>query len=418
MSTARGADDRHRSSMERLVAAAVSVLAEDTRGVIMRGLDRKRVATRAAMSRTVVHRLVPTPEDLLTVVAGAVLGPEPVEEYFDQVAGWIDDRNAVLSSTGGPFAAIRAVSREHFEQLAADPAYPLIVLFCAVVRDQPELRAVAQATYGRAEEEYAAAFQELLRPTGAEPLPSLTFEAVSRAATAVVEGFALRRLVDDSVTPDEVADVLELLLGSMLYQREPMTPTDRGAARDTLSMQEILGAASTVAGRMGASTTIRMVEDELGVEHGALDAIVGDRDGLVDSFWNEFATTTFALQLQRHRDGDDDLSPIRRALAALTEHALAHPGMVRMHLMCWLDTGVSPIRRQARDPLARVLQRHLLQTANAPLPAEARRIALNAIHALFMHVVREPPPSDRMHRRTVDAWVESAFSPVRAALRP
>jgi hypothetical protein len=133
---------------------------------------------------------------------------------------------------------LRAFLRHSFTEIVDDPLWPLQLLLTTY--DDPRARAAVRGFYERTAELLVPQLEQICDAWNRKaraPFDIQTFEII---VTAVVEGLALRKLIQPELVPDSLSsDVILALTTTFLADRDDSTTLD-----DVVSEIDGYGAAS------------------------------------------------------------------------------------------------------------------------------------------------------------------------------
>ncbi|MGW4243825.1 TetR/AcrR family transcriptional regulator [Nocardia sp. NPDC004722] len=201
-------DDR---SARQLAVAGADLLAQYPRRVLERGLRVEEAVLRAGVSHATFYRRFGTkPKFLAAVTASLIDEPTPEPELVRAAV-----REALHTAGGDRRQAIRALAEHHFERTRDGRSATRLMLAIVLGAADTGTARETRRAYARRERSVLEAVEEL-SGTGAvlfrKPFTAAKFTA---AATAVIDGFGIRRCADlDSVSARLLADTLLALVNA------------------------------------------------------------------------------------------------------------------------------------------------------------------------------------------------------------
>jgi AcrR family transcriptional regulator len=386
--------DRNLPVQRRIQLAGLNLIVDDGWGILLRGLDKRRVAERAGLSRTTVHQQYADHEAMVEAIVSAAFSEDILRPYVDRVDADIASLIAERLTDYGPAQGVREVGRLHLEMAMATPMPRLHLILIGFGHGTDLVSSANRALYAVAQENYERLFSSLLAHWGVDLVPPMTPAVLSLALTALVEGFHLRALCDPTASPEAFGICAERIIipnvAPIAASASSVLPDRSGPT----STAQIMEGAAGAADEHGTSTALRHVAERCGVRETFLAEEYTSMAGLVTAYWSGFA---LGLREIARRDTRPAAERLELMLGLLADHVVAHRGMATLYVMGALADGRPSIRRLNEDPIAGELFEPLREWPHhhgrATGRPEVRRMALTVVHALITNVLIHPRAS-------------------------
>jgi len=207
----------------RLLEAGRESLLDVGYKVLERGLTVKSIAKRARMSTQTFFNTYPRgagqgdegAKELFIRELVESLGAATPRDSYTVLEGRIRDR--LVDNDGDPVPVIRALAEQALHELESDPAVRFRLFVAIFGRDHEEAMAAARHGYRAETKVNGTAYDDLLKRWGASPRMPFDGEKIAITLSSVVEGFALRRIIDPDAVPVELfADVVVALAAALV----------------------------------------------------------------------------------------------------------------------------------------------------------------------------------------------------------
>lgn len=212
---------RGEATREALLQAGVELLQEETLRELLSAMSSRDVATRAQRSTGSFFHHWSSAEayvdDLIAYIFRSGLLPENV----DEVASGLD---ALAEDAGDPIGVIRAICYSNFLHVVKDPFLPVELLLRSQSSDD-KIRAGLRGFYREVDAVLKERYEAVVSMWHREPRPPLEVETLLVVFTALLEGLALRYLIE----PDKVPPTL---YGEVILAWLPVFLRARGDTRD------------------------------------------------------------------------------------------------------------------------------------------------------------------------------------------
>lgn len=113
-------------------------------------------------------------------------------------------RASLVESGGDPRAAIRRLARWDYEQVRSDPAFRTFLLISALGQGHKQAVSAIRVEYAELTDHGKLGYEQILAHWGATLRKPFNTQTLAVLLTAVVEGLALRSLLDPDAVPDEL----------------------------------------------------------------------------------------------------------------------------------------------------------------------------------------------------------------------
>lgn len=195
----RKRQQRGEASRTALLEAGMEILREETPRTLSSVLGPRAVARRALRSTGSFFYHWPSAEayvdDLVAHIFRSGLLPESVDEVTKGLA-------ALARDPSDSVTAIEAICRADFLHLAQDPNLGVEMLLRAQLHDE-QIADGLRAFYRATDEISRKSYEAVAAAWDREPRPPLDYPGIVVILTAVLEGLALRHLVDPEHVPPE-----------------------------------------------------------------------------------------------------------------------------------------------------------------------------------------------------------------------
>jgi AcrR family transcriptional regulator len=272
------------STEQRLLDAGIEMWADADPATVFGGFTVSRVAKAAGVTRATFYSYWSTPEEYLRALLAHLDTRRPYQDTSrvpeDAIASRSDD-NRVLNRF------MEACNRR-FVETVASPGVRVRLGFASKM-DDPEIADGLRMLYRNYEDDTQLLNRELRERWGREPRPPFTDEWIQSIFAALLDGIALRHVIDPERMPIESFG----LVGAML-----MTIATR-ATDDPREIDDMLGAINQWPATGARLASLRRVEDALTTQPlsgSTLDAtVVLARRLLADGNWETLDVDDIAL---------------------------------------------------------------------------------------------------------------------------
>jgi AcrR family transcriptional regulator len=219
----RGAESR-----QALLQAGVELLEQETLSDLVHALSARAVAKQATRSTGSFFHHWASAEDYLNDLIAFVFGSGLLPEIVDEVT---TDLDHLLGGSNDPVGVIASICRADFDHTVGSPFFPVELL----LRSRPNDERIAdglRAFYHETDESLKSAYEAVISSWQLEPRPPFTYDSIAVLFTALLEGLAIRHLIDSECVPPDLfgQGVLGLLVG-MLQRPESREHLDDRANR-------------------------------------------------------------------------------------------------------------------------------------------------------------------------------------------
>ena len=181
---------------ERLLEAGLQIWNAETAAVIFGGFSVARVAKAAGVTRATFYAYWPTADAYLERLL-AYLGERPAADFQMQAVHEFED---VPQGAPDVVSQFLAVARTQVEHALTDPALRVRVGFASKV-DEPGVAEALRELHRTGEDRLADRHRNIRLSWGREPRPPFTDAQIEAIFTMLLDGVAIRHLIDPETMP-------------------------------------------------------------------------------------------------------------------------------------------------------------------------------------------------------------------------